>query len=499
MVSRVKTFAMQGVITSPIDIQVHMTTGLPGVHIVGMADRSVSESKERIKAAFHNIGFAIPGKRITFNLSPTDVTKEGNHYDLPIAMALFVELGLIDPEEIAQYYIMGELSLDGYVNSIRGILPAAISANAEDCGLICPHENLKEAIWSGNKAILGVKNILDLLRHLQGEQLLEHTSETEVASQELVTTHSIDFSEVKGQSRAKRALEIAAAGGHNLLMIGPPGSGKSMLAKRLLTILPPLSKEEMLSVSIIASITGTFTNMSSVRPFRSPHHSSSMPALIGGGRNAQPGEITLAHCGVLFLDELPEFSRQVLEALRQPIEDGEVTVARVNSHTTYPANFQLIAAMNPCKCGLFDEKRGCAKMPQCAIDYKNRISAPIIDRFDMQIDVPRVGYFQNKEEKPESSEEIAKRVMRAHQIQAERYKDTKIILNAHAEGSCIEKFMSLSEQLVKILQQAAIKYDISMRGINKIIKVARTIADLEGKEEITKDELIEAIAYRYST
>lgn len=498
MFGQVFTIAYKGVEALEIAVEVYCAPGLPAFVIVGLPDKTVAESKERVRMAFHSIGFGLPAKKITVNLAPADLLKEGSHFDLPIALSIMAAFNIIPKENIGSYVILGELSLNGTINKVCGVLPASVTANSLDKGIICPRENYAEARWSGNPNILAPRHLLEIINHFKEKQfiitpLIEETSQN--------TTHK-DLKDVQGQRQAKRSLEIAAAGGHNMLMIGPPGAGKSMIAKRITGILPPLSSKEMLEVSSIYSIAGIvpFNGIVTERPFREPHSSSSVPAMVGGGKNAKPGEVTLAHQGVLFMDELPEFSRYVLESLRQPMESGDITIARANSHITYPAEFQLIAAMNPCRCGFYgDARRACSKVPKCAEDYQAKISGPLLDRFDLQVEVfPMNPYFEETdsvEKKEESSSLVAERVMKARQIQAKRFPNLDMI-NARLDGEELEKYCHIEGKEKELLKQAIEKYQLSMRGINKVRKVARTIADLEVSEKICYEHLLEALRYR---
>ncbi|MEM1400184.1 MAG: YifB family Mg chelatase-like AAA ATPase, partial [Pseudomonadota bacterium] len=393
MVSRVKTVAFRGIDVVPIDVQVQLTGGLPSFTVVGLADKAVAESRERVRGALHAIGLALPPKRITVNLAPADMQKEGSHYDLPIALGILNALGVIDTEDLSGFCAMGELALDGAISAVTGVLPAAIDAAGRELGIICPEDCGPEAAWAadehGQIAVLAPSSLLALINHFKGSQVLSPPN----PMVEEVVEQGQDLADIKGQETAKRALEVAAAGGHNLLMIGPPGSGKSMLAARLPGLLPDLQAREALEVSTIHSIAGLLEGgrMKRMRPFRDPHHSASLPALVGGGSHAKPGEVSLAHRGVLFLDELPEFSRPTLESLRQPLESGKASIARVNVTTTYPARVQLIAAMNPCRCGhLDDPDLACTRAPRCAQDYQSKISGPIFDRIDIHVEVPAV-------------------------------------------------------------------------------------------------------------
>ena len=422
MLSRVNTVAFNGLEILDVDLQVQISSGLPAFTIVGLPDKAVAESRERVRAALQSLGLSLPAKRITLNLAPADLLKEGSHFDLPVALGLLAGMGVIPQEELADYIALGELGLDGSLLSVNGILPAAVKANRSGKGLICPAANGSEAAWSGLQSIVAPDSLLSLVNHFKGSQLIPFPTVQKTESQTLFP----DMSDVKGQESAKRALEIAAAGAHNLLMIGPPGAGKSMLAARLPSILPPLTAAEALETSMIHSVAGELKNggICFERPFRDPHHSASTPALVGGGRKARPGEISLAHNGVLFLDELPEFSRAALEALRQPLENGSVSISRVNAHTVYPARFQLIAAMNPCRCGnLGNPALACSRAPKCAEEYQSRISGPLLDRIDIHIEVPAVSPWEmNDVKKGENSAAIRERVIKAREIQAERFR-----------------------------------------------------------------------------
>ena len=495
MVAHVNTVAFSGIDVLPIEVQVAITSGLPTFTIVGLADKAVGESRERVRAALNAIGLSLPGKRITVNLAPADVQKEGTHFDLPIALGLLVAMGVVAMDEMSQYVAMGELGLDGSIASVAGVLPAAVAANGSDRGLICPGAQGGEAAWAGGSDVLAPRSLLELINHFKGTAVLAPPTPAEPKSD----TRFLDLKDIKGQETAKRALEIAAAGGHNLLMIGPPGSGKSMLAARLPGLLPPLSAPEALDVSMIHSIAGQLTDgIVRQRPFRDPHHSASTPALVGGGLRAKPGEISLAHRGVLFLDELPEFSRGSLEALRQPLETGRVAVARANMHVTYPARFQLVAAMNPCRCGHLDDPQlACNKAPRCATEYQNRISGPMFDRIDLHVDVPAVDPLDlNAPPAAESSATVAARVAAARAIQTERYAGTGITCNAEADGELLEKVAAPDTAGRDVLVQAAERMKLSARGYHRILRVARTIADLEGAATVNRSHIAEALSYR---
>ncbi|MCX7353990.1 MAG: YifB family Mg chelatase-like AAA ATPase [Alphaproteobacteria bacterium] len=500
MVARVTTVAFQGIEARAVDVQVQMSSGLPAFTVVGLPDKAVGESRERVRAALTALGLALPPKRITVNLAPADLLKEGSHFDLPIAIALLVTLGVLPEEEIAQYAALGELSLDGQIRAVAGVLPAAITAASLGRGLICPAECGGEAAWAGEIDVLATPSLLALINHFKGTQVL---SPPQRALAEDGARYP-DLRDIKGQETAKRALEIAAAGGHNILMIGPPGSGKSMLAQRLPGLLPPLDAGEALEVSMVHSVAGLLDGgrLTRRRPFRDPHHSASLPALVGGGVRARPGEVSLAHNGVLFLDELPEFQRATLESLRQPIESGRATVARANHHLTYPARFQLVAAMNPCRCGhLADAAFACGRAPKCAQDYQSRISGPMFDRIDLHVDVPAVNPSDLSLPPPaEGSAEVAARVAQTRDIQRARYAKydsaTPIRANAQADGELLEEVAGPDADGRKLLTDAAERFKLSARGYHRVLRVARTIADLMGAPSVARGHIAEALAYR---
>ncbi len=500
MVSNILTVSFVGLTAEKVEVQVHIADGLPAFSIVGLANKSVAESKERIRAAFASVGLSLPSKRIIINLAPADLIKEGSHYDLPIALGLLIEMQILDQEELISYLAIGELSLNGVINKVSGVLPTAIWTNIQGLGLICPFKNANEAFFSGNPEILVADTLIELVNHFTGREMIKKSCFDELPLFVRQKNKHGDLRDVKGQKIAKRALEIAAAGQHNLLMIGPPGSGKSMLAKRILSITSEMTKEEILEASTIASLSGILEQDSLIteRPFRAPHSSASLPAMIGGGKNAKPGEITLTHLGVLFLDELPEFQKNVLESLRQPLEDRSVTISRVNGHVSYPANFHLIAAMNPCKCGYFgDERLQCKRVPQCSLDYKNRISGPLLDRFDIQIEVSEIKISELEDhEESESSEQVYGRVLKAREVQKKRYQGLDIKTNAELEGEKIVQYISLDNESKDVLYQAVNRFKLSMRGMNKVLKMARTIADLENQEKVTHIHIKEALSYR---
>ncbi|MDH5723254.1 MAG: YifB family Mg chelatase-like AAA ATPase [Alphaproteobacteria bacterium] len=502
MVARVNTVSFQGIEVKPVDVQVQLSGGLPAFNIVGLPDKAVAESKERVRAALHSLGLSLPPKRLTVNMAPADLSKEGSHFDLPIALGLLGAMGIIPKEELDEYVVLGELALDATIRPVSGVLPTAIYANENKRNLICPKKCGGEAAWAGDLDILAPHDLLQLINHIKGAQLLSRP-EACVASGEQFSVP--DLSEVKGQETAKRALEVAAAGGHNLLLIGPPGSGKSMLASCLPAILPPLSPKEALELSMVHSLAGILPEGGLVRhrPFRAPHHSASQPALIGGGQKIKPGEISLAHNGVLFLDELPEFSRATLEALRQPMETGDALVARANAHIRYPANFQLIAAMNPCRCGyLGDPEMECTKAPRCGLDYQSKISGPLMDRIDICVEVPPVPVTELQDiASGESSSQVAQRIAAARQIQEERFASfenhTRSRINARADGKILEEITTMEPEAKDLLNRFAEQNRLSARGYHRVLRVARTIADLRGGAEILgKKEISEAISYR---
>ncbi|WP_319412217.1 YifB family Mg chelatase-like AAA ATPase [uncultured Cohaesibacter sp.] len=503
MVSHIHTVSFQGIAATPVDVQVHVASGLPAFTIVGLPDKAVAESRERVRAALSASGLSLPPKRITVNLAPADLPKEGSHFDLPIALGLMAAIGAIPADSLDAYTVLGELALDGRLASVVGVLPAAIAANAEERGLICPLDCGPEAAWADpDMDILAPDSLISLANHFKGSQVLSRPR----ASIRDPRQSLLDLRDIKGQEMAKRALEVTAAGGHNMLMVGPPGSGKSMLAARLPTILPPLSPAELLDVSMIQSIAGLLPNgqLSVARPFRSPHHSASMAAMVGGGMKAKPGEVALAHNGILFLDELPEFSPQVLDSLRQPIESGEAVIARANHRVTYPARFQLIAAMNPCRCGHAGEPGYvCKRGPRCAADYQARISGPLLDRFDLRVEVPAVSASDLMlPPSKEGSEEVGARVRQARQIQKQRFAalgQQTVITNAQCPASMIEQICQPSGEARKLLAHAAQSMALSARGYHRVLKLARTLADLAGREQPASEEIAEALGYRMST
>jgi magnesium chelatase family protein len=499
-VAHVYTVAFQGIEALPVDVQVHISeTGGGQFNLVGLADKAVGESRERVRAALAAIGLALPWKRITVNLAPADLPKEGSHYDLPIALGLLAAMGVLPASEMANYVAMGELSLDAQITAVAGILPAAIAASAQGRGLICPAACGAEAAWGGGIEIIAAPSLIALVNHVKGAQVLNPPTAKLAQDGPSVP----DLKDVKGQETAKRAIEIAAAGGHNLLMIGPPGAGKSMLAQRLPGLLPPLDAREALEISMVQSLAGELPGgtISRRRPFRSPHHSASMAALVGGGLRVKPGEVSLAHLGVLFLDELPEFQRGVLDSLRQPIETGEAVVARANAHVRYPARFQLVAAMNPCRCGyLSDPAQACGRAPKCAQDYQSRISGPLFDRIDLHVEVAAVTAADLALPPPaESSADVARRIAAARDIQRTRYAEDGIRSNAEADGEVLERVATPDSAGKKLLADAAEAMRLTARGYHRVLRVARTIADLAGAENVGRAQVAEALGYRRLT
>ncbi len=497
MVAQAYTVAFEGVEARIVEVQCAISPGMPSFSLVGLPDKAVSEAKERVRAAMTALSIALPSKRITVNLSPADLPKEGSHFDLPIALALLAALEIIPKDAASGTVALGELSLDGRLIAVLGALPAAMAAAEEGRSLLCPKACGPEAAWVGATQVIAAASLNEVVRHFTGQAVLTAAEAGEVTRD----PSARDMRDVKGQERAKRALEIAAAGRHHLLMVGTPGSGKSMLAARLPSILPMLTATEALETSMIHSLAGLLSEggISRSRPFREPHHTASMAAIVGGGKGAKPGEISLAHNGVLFMDEFPEFPRMVLETLRQPIETGEIMVARANAHIRYPCRFLLIAAANPCKCRyLPDPARACAKVPQCGEDYLGRISGPLMDRFDLRVEVPPVAYTDlDLPASGDSSAAIAARVQEARTRQTTRFASiANARVNADMEGSTLEHFAAPDAESRAMLARVAERFGLSARGYHRVLRVARTIADLDHSTDVRLPHIAEAVSYR---
>ena len=493
------TVAFDGIDAKMVEVQCAVSPGMPGFAIVGLPDKAVSEARERVRAALTHMAIALPSKKITINMSPANMPKEGSHFDLPIALALLAALEILPRDDVAGTVSLGELSLNGDLVPVIGALPAAMAAATEDKVLVCPNACGPEAAWVDAAKVIAPLSLAAAIRHFTGQAVLDAA----VAGEVHVDANASDLAEVKGQERAKRALEIAAAGRHHLMMVGSPGSGKSMLSKRIPGILPPMSPTEALETSMIHSLAGVLEEggINRTRPFQEPHHTASTAAIIGGGRTAKPGQISLAHNGVLFLDEFPEFPRSVLETLRQPIETGEVIVARANAHVKYPCRFMLVAAANPCKCGyLADPARACARVPICGEEYMGRISGPLMDRFDLRVEVPPVAYTDlDLPEDGESSAAIAARVAAARDVQSQRFADAAgVRVNAEAEGRVLEQVATPDTEGRALLVKVAERFGLSARGYHRVLRVARTIADLAGETDVRRPHVAEAVSYRLS-
>lgn len=505
MVIRVATVAFEGIEARAVDVQVQILPGSVNFTVVGLPDKAVAESRERVRGALIASGLALPAKRITVNLAPADLPKEGSHYDLPIALGVMAAIGAIPADTLAGYCVLGELALDGTLTPVSGVLPAALASAERGLGLICPAATGPEAAWAGRELdVLAPRSLIQLANHFKGSQVMARPEPALAPPGEPLP----DLADIKGQEGGKRALEIAAAGGHNLLFNGPPGAGKSMLASRLPSILPPLSPRELLDIAMVQSVAGGLKGgaLSHRRPFRQPHHSASMAALVGGGFGARPGEISLAHGGVLFLDELPEFSPQVLDSLRQPMETGTVMIARANHRVTYPARFQLVAAMNPCRCGQgLEPGYACRRGPneRCMAQYQARLSGPLLDRIDLRIDVPAVSAADLILPAPsEGSAEVAARVAAARARQSARYEGQgvqAVATNATCPAKVIEEVASPDAEGTALIRQAAETMRLSARSFHRILRVARTLADLDGEARVRRPHLAEALSYRGRT
>lgn len=505
MVNKVKTATVIGLNAYKVFVETDVINSLPSFSIVGLPDTAINEARDRVRSAIKNSGFTFPAKKVVINLAPADLKKEGSNFDLPIAIGLITEEGVLEPEKLEDYAFIGELSLDGSLRGINGVLPLILGLKDEGIkNIFVPYVNAKEAALAGNEVnIYGAQNLAEVVNHFTDAPVKPtyvdiNSYLTENSAQEYL----YDFKDVKGQQKAKRALEIAAAGGHNILMTGSPGSGKTLMAKCFASILPPLELQEALELTKIYSISGLLScdePLMTKRPFRSVHHTASTNGIIGGGSSPKPGEITLAHRGVLFLDEMVEFPRSVLEVLRQPLEDGEVVISRTKHTVRYPAKFMLLGAMNPCPCGyLGDKEKQCTCTEYQISRYQSRLSGPLLDRIDLHVDVPRLTSEEllNTRSSGENSNDIRKRVVSARKIQAERYRNDGILTNSELTSKLIRKYCQIDKASAELLKIAAVKYQLSGRRYDRILKLARTIADLEGSENILQAHLMQALQYR---